>query len=549
MNWIYSIAFKMSNLGSISQAEAAVERLDSAVDEVGRGAARAGGKLEGMGRTGVNGFQNMMSAARAYLGVAALVATTLSSMNVAAQFDAQNIAIDFATDGNGAESIAFVKDLSDRLGLSLAASRDGYKQLAAATMNTPLQGQATNDLFEGVATAGAAMRLSEDQLRGAFLALGQIQSKGKVQAEELRGQLGERLPGAFRIAADSMGVTQQELNKMLETGQVLSEDFLPRFGAQLKKEFSSMATEVADGPAAAMERMRNETLQLQVAFGNQLLPVVNRLLSDFLIPATSYIAEHIELFMALGAGILAVQSATLVLTTAAQAAMMVTKLWTRAQWLLNVALTANPIGVVVVGIAALVAVIATAWNSSERFRGILMGVWEVMKGMATFIYDGLIDPLVSLGKVMAGAFTFDPVLIAEGLDQGAAALARAAESGGRSVAEQFQKGYNKGRYQFGDESNARNMGGRGSLFGRTDREAGQRDADAAALAGATSAGGRNGLSGITGRSSQKNITINLGSLVNDLKIQAATAQGGADEMEALVMRKLLQVLNTANQVQ
>ena len=44
-----------------------------------------------------------------------------------------------------------------------------------------------------------------------MLALAQMASKGTVQAEELRGQLGERLPGAFKIAAAAMGVTQAEL--------------------------------------------------------------------------------------------------------------------------------------------------------------------------------------------------------------------------------------------------------------------------------------------------------------------------------------------------
>jgi len=60
-------------------------------------------------------------------------------------------------------------------------------------------------------------------------------SKGQVMAEELRGQLGERLPGAFQVAARAMGVTTAELGKMLESGQVVATDFLPKFAAELRK--------------------------------------------------------------------------------------------------------------------------------------------------------------------------------------------------------------------------------------------------------------------------------------------------------------------------
>src|SRR5690606_22603244 len=53
-----------------------------------------------------------------------------------------------------------------------------------------------------------------------------------VQAEELRGQLGERIPGAFATAARAMKVTEVELNAMLKRGEVLAVDLLPRMAAE-----------------------------------------------------------------------------------------------------------------------------------------------------------------------------------------------------------------------------------------------------------------------------------------------------------------------------
>ena len=78
------------------------------------------------------------------------------------------------------------------------------------------------------------MGLSADDTRGALRALEQIVSKGTVSAEELRGQLGERLPGAFQIASRAMGVTTQELGEMLQRGEVLVEDLLPKLAKELR---------------------------------------------------------------------------------------------------------------------------------------------------------------------------------------------------------------------------------------------------------------------------------------------------------------------------
>lgn len=65
-------------------------------------------------------------------------------------------------------------------------------------------------------------------MQGAFLALGQMISKGKVQAEELRGQLGERLPGAFQLAAKAMNMTTAELDKFMADGKLTAEELLPK---------------------------------------------------------------------------------------------------------------------------------------------------------------------------------------------------------------------------------------------------------------------------------------------------------------------------------
>lgn len=64
--------------------------------------------------------------------------------------------------------------------------------------------------------------------------------------------------------------------------------------------------------------------------------------------------------------------------------------WSAAQWLLNAALNANPIGLVVLAIAALVAVFIYAWKNSETFRNIVLGAWEMIKTAGLAIWAGIV---------------------------------------------------------------------------------------------------------------------------------------------------------------
>ena len=74
--------------------------------------------------------------------------------------------------------------------------------------------------------------------------------------------------------------------------------------------------------------------------------------------------------------------------------------WTAVQWLLNAALTANPIGLVVAAIVALIAIFVVAYNKSETFRNIVDGVFRAVVGFVEKavdtiegIFRGLLDIL------------------------------------------------------------------------------------------------------------------------------------------------------------
>lgn len=175
--------------------------------------------------------------------------------NVSAQQFSYSMTLIAGSTVDAAEKFKYIKDISQTLGLRIDDAAHSFVNLSAATKGTALEGQRTQDIFEAVAKAMAILGRSTQDTNYAFLAIQQIVSKGVVQMEELRGQLGERLPGSFQIAASAMGLTTAELNNLVKTGTLTAEEFLPRFAAELNKTFGD--TRYVDTFVAAWARLKN----------------------------------------------------------------------------------------------------------------------------------------------------------------------------------------------------------------------------------------------------------------------------------------------------
>lgn len=78
-----------------------------------------------------------------------------------------------------------------------------------------------------------------------------------------------------------------------------------------------------------------------------------------------------------------------------------TKVYAAGQWLLNAALTANPIGIVVALIAALVVGLVIAYKKSDTFRAIVKGAFEAIGKAATFMWNNVVAPVI---RFLIGAF-------------------------------------------------------------------------------------------------------------------------------------------------
>ena len=174
----------------------------------------------------------------------------------------------FGGAAEGAKKLEYARSTLKGLSADLQGGSNRYIGLATAAKGTRLEGAATDKIFKSLEGAYRATNASPEQSNLATLAVQQMVQKSTVSSEELRQQLSEALPiGVFQIASAAIGVTTEQLDKMLKTGQILAEDFLPKFASQLSAKTSLGIPGAMNTAAAATNRFQSSMLELQEQFG------------------------------------------------------------------------------------------------------------------------------------------------------------------------------------------------------------------------------------------------------------------------------------------
>lgn len=149
------------------------------------------------------------------------------------------------------------------------------RQFTALTASVVGAGHSVEDaqqVFLSIASGIRGTGGSLEDMKSAMRATAQVFSKGKVSAEELRQQLGERLPGAFTLFADSMDMTPQMLDKALEQGKVTLNDFM-KFSITLLGRYEENSKILASAPEAAGDRLKTALEELNDDLGAILRPI------------------------------------------------------------------------------------------------------------------------------------------------------------------------------------------------------------------------------------------------------------------------------------
>ncbi|HCD7683827.1 TPA: tape measure protein [Escherichia coli] len=153
-------------------------------------------------------------------------------MEVGLKKEASQRAAQFVLGDEGAKrATEFVKNLANNTGVDQIETLSSFAKFSAGAGD--MDADQKESLFSNVIGTSRLMGLSTDEINGILKAFEQMASKGKIQAEELRGQLGDRMAGAFQLFARSLGMTTEELDKAMKDGKVLSKDVLPKVSAEM----------------------------------------------------------------------------------------------------------------------------------------------------------------------------------------------------------------------------------------------------------------------------------------------------------------------------
>lgn len=191
----------------------------------------------------------------------------------------------------------------------------------------------------------------------------------------LTGEQKDKFSENIGAMADSAGTIDEAFNEISSTGDSVSQ--------MLKNQVQSMldwAGSLASTSAPYMEMIANTGLALMS------------------------MAQLKGGLVAVVSGLRAVKVATLAQAAASKIAVLASNAWKIAQIALNFVLSANPIGIVIMAIAGLVAILVAAYNNSETFRNICDQVWAVVKDLASAVWDFLVKAFEKASAVIKEAW-------------------------------------------------------------------------------------------------------------------------------------------------
>lgn len=136
----------------------------------------------------------------------------------------------------------YLLGLAKKYGVEINNLTASYSQFTASAQISGMSMENQRKIFEAVSRATVAFGMSADDSKGVFLALSQMMSKGKISAEELRQQMGKRLPVALQAMARAAGISVAGLDKLLQEGKLMSADVLPKFADALNEMIPKVDT-------------------------------------------------------------------------------------------------------------------------------------------------------------------------------------------------------------------------------------------------------------------------------------------------------------------
>lgn len=381
--------------GSIESAEKAADRLSTTV----------GGKLKQafMSLPGAEFFTNPIVAMTAGIG-------TVSTLGMQAEKTAKSFDVLVGSQDKAGKMLDEINDYADNTLWSRMDMSEAAQSLLAYSV--PAEKVVKDLKMLGDISLGDKNKMST--LATVF---GQISTAGRLMTQDYRQLLNVGFNPLYDISqmtGKSMAQLQDEMSKGTITFEMFEQAVIHATSEGGK--YNNMIGSLASTTSGKFEQVKGAFIASLLEVYNLIQPLVSAVLSGLnsvltvLKNVIPHISNLIPVIGGLAAAVAAYNTVQMIsngilkgLTITEGIHYMWLLLVEKAQWLLNAAMSANPIGLVVAAIAALVAGLILAWKKFDSFRAAVKATWDTIKGfgeiLKNFVIDRIQGLLTGIGKI------------------------------------------------------------------------------------------------------------------------------------------------------
>ena len=381
--------------GSIESAEQAADRLSTTV----------GGKLKQafMSLPGAEFFTNPIVAMTAGIG-------TVSTLGMQAEKTAKSFDVLVGSQDKARKMLDEINDYADNTLWSRMDSSEAAQSLLA-------YGVPAEKVVKDLKMLGDISLGDKNKMSTLATVFGQISTAGRLMTQDYRQLLNVGFNPLYDISqmtGKSMAQLQDEMSKGTITFEMFEQAVIHATSEGGK--YNNMIGSLASTTSGKFEQVKGAFIASLLEVYNLIQPLVSAVLSGLnsVLTVLKNVIPHISNLIPVIGGLAAAAAAyntVQMISNGILKGLTITEgihyMWLllveKAQWLLNAAMSANPIGLVVAAIAALVAGLILAWKKFDCFRAAVKATWDTIKGfgeiLKNFVIDRIQGLLTGIGKI------------------------------------------------------------------------------------------------------------------------------------------------------
>lgn len=539
--------------------------------------------VNNLNKVNLSGFFSSISRITGVIGVGTIIGKTIQS---GMEQEMRNTSFEVLFGG-----VDNAKKIIDDISKYAADSPYGKEGLSEAAQMMAGFGIAQDRIIPNLKVIGDIAMGNVNKFNSLSLAFSQMSSTGKLTGQDLLQMINAGFNPLNQISKDT-GKSIAQLKEEMGKGNISSQMVTEAFENATKQGglYHGMIDKISDTTsgqwATATDNISEKTLNL---YNNVIQPILlpalklfNQFLEDPIGTLGRLTDKVTSSYPVISGAIITITTAIITYKTITSAALLVTnaislatKAWAVVQWILNAAMTANPVGLIIAGVVALIALIAfliikiDGWG--EAWKHTVNGAKLAWKAYVEYVkssFNTTIQAImIGLNKIKEGWYYFKETIglgdssenqkFIEQIQKDTEARKKSIIDGQKKTAdllkqsgEEFIKAGKS--LKLNDTSFSDVLGGMKKKMGISE----------AGTSGATNIndelGGNTGKIGNTGRgrnigkntansiatggTKTTNITVNIGEMGNDMKIYVSSVKEGATNMRDMILDELTRVL-------